>query len=169
MSIDLPIHPTPAVQPAPVPNNGPYIADLVTAEITAATELGAGRVAIAAEVRHRARIGADKYGTRLQPHNGRNALADLLDEIVDGIQYARQHLAEVEEVDPDDPDLPAMRSVYTDLCSLAVAVHGHKTRHAARPLLRAAAERAEHAAELAALVEAGYAAERAIAQGASDA
>lgn len=170
MSIDLPIHPTPAVeQPTPTPNDGPLIADLVCDELTQAAHLGEGRRAVAAEVRHRKRIGMQRYGTPLQAHNGRFALADLLDELVDGVQYARQHIAEVEDVDPDDPDLPAMRGVYADLCSLAVAVHGHKVRHKARVQALAAAERAVQAAELAALVEAGYAADRAAGQETGDA
>lgn len=170
MSIDLPPHPTPAdEQPPPTPNDEPHIADIVCADLTRSAHLGAGRRAIAAEVRHRKRLGIQRYGTPLQAHNGRFALADLLDELVDALQYARQHLVEVEGTDPDDPDLGAMRTVYADLCSLAVAVHGHKVRRVARNQLLAERERAEQAAQLAALVEAGYAAARHAAQESGDA
>lgn len=33
--------------------------------------------------------GAEKYGTRLQPHNGRDFLLDLYEELLDAVVYAR--------------------------------------------------------------------------------
>jgi len=38
--------------------------------------------------------GLKKYGTRLQTHNGRDALVDLYEELVDATQYARQVIEE---------------------------------------------------------------------------
>lgn len=38
-------------------------------------------------IRSRRNFGLEKYGTKLQPFNGRNNLEDALDEIVDGLVY----------------------------------------------------------------------------------
>jgi hypothetical protein len=40
--------------------------------------------------------GVEKYGTRLQPHNGRSFIKDLLDELLDAIVYAEGALYEIE-------------------------------------------------------------------------
>jgi len=42
----------------------------------------------------RAAMGAAKYGTRLRAHNGRDALIDLYQELLDALVYARQYLEE---------------------------------------------------------------------------
>lgn len=60
-------------QPDPKPNNNPAIIDLVVAEFMA-----------------RDRLGRERYGTRLQAGNGRDALRDALDEALDLVQYLRQ-------------------------------------------------------------------------------
>lgn len=65
------------VQPLPVVNDAPAIADLVLADIRARDEFG-----------------ASKYGTRLQPHNGRDALMDAYQEALDLVFYLRQALEE---------------------------------------------------------------------------
>lgn len=46
------------------------------------------------DIEDRAKVGAIKYGTRLQPHNGRDALLDLYQELLDGAQYIRQAIYE---------------------------------------------------------------------------
>lgn len=66
-----------AEQPAPTKNDRPAVWDLVKADFDARDELGAKR-----------------YGTRLQPHNGRDALRDMYEEILDAAVYARQMLYE---------------------------------------------------------------------------
>ncbi len=42
----------------------------------------------------RARMGEAKYGTRLKAHNGRDALVDLYQELLDAWVYLRQHIEE---------------------------------------------------------------------------
>lgn len=64
-------------QPLPVTNNGPCIQDLVIADIET-----------------RKAVGLRRYGTVLQPHNGRNALLDAYEEAIDLAVYLRQLLYE---------------------------------------------------------------------------
>ena len=53
---------------------------------------------IIAEVRSRAESGKANYGTYLQPHNGRNAMQDLKEELLDAAHYAEQHINEVADL-----------------------------------------------------------------------
>lgn len=64
-------------QPMPTKNNGPCIQDLVIADIET-----------------RKAIGLQRYGTLLQPFNGRDALRDAYEEALDLCQYLRQALEE---------------------------------------------------------------------------
>lgn len=64
-------------QPRSVPSDGPAIVDLVVSDL-----------------RERAQHGEAKYGVRLQPHNGRVALVDLYQELLDAVQYIRQEIEE---------------------------------------------------------------------------
>jgi hypothetical protein len=64
-------------QPAPKPTSGPAVWDLVVADMHARDELGRQR-----------------YGTPLQPHNGRDALLDAYQEALDLAVYLRQALYE---------------------------------------------------------------------------
>jgi len=66
-------------QPPPVNNGLPAMWDLVMADM-----------------KERDRVGRDRYGTPLQPHNGRHALKDAYAEILDLIVYFRQHIYEQE-------------------------------------------------------------------------
>lgn len=61
----------------PVKNDGPCIQDLVIADIE-----------------RRKAIGLERYGTLLQPFNGRDALRDAYEEALDLCQYLRQVLEE---------------------------------------------------------------------------
>jgi hypothetical protein len=65
------------VQPTPVHNDGPRIVDLVVDDLKA-----------------RAEVGHKRYGTYLQPNNGRDALLDAYQEILDLAKYIRQELYE---------------------------------------------------------------------------
>lgn len=67
-------------QPAPKPNTLPAIWDLVIEEM-----------------RHRDRIGRQRYGTPLQPFNGRDALTDAFQEALDLVVYLRQAIYEREQ------------------------------------------------------------------------
>jgi|GEM_PF-6547068 len=46
----------------------------------------------------RARTGRKKYGTRLKPHNGRNALVDAYQEALDLACYLRQAIEENQDI-----------------------------------------------------------------------
>lgn len=59
-------------QPAPKPNNLPAVWDLVMIDMLI-----------------RDRQGAEKYGTRFQPHNGRDMLRDAYEEALDLAVYLR--------------------------------------------------------------------------------
>lgn len=54
------------------------------------------------ELRRRANIGLQTYGVPLMTHNGRNALRDILDEVLDAMKYMTQHERERAESMIDD-------------------------------------------------------------------
>jgi hypothetical protein len=64
-------------QPLPTQNDGPCVQDLVIADIE-----------------QRKVVGLQRYGTLLQPHNGRDALRDAYEEAIDLCQYLRQAIEE---------------------------------------------------------------------------
>jgi len=64
-------------EPAPTKNNLPAVWDLVITDMQS-----------------RDQFGLDKYKTRLQPHNGRDALVDVYQEILDAAVYIRQLIYE---------------------------------------------------------------------------
>lgn len=64
-------------QPRAIPNEGPFVWDLVLADM-----------------RQRDQLGERKHGTRLQPHNGRDVLMDAYQEALDLAVYLRQALYE---------------------------------------------------------------------------
>ena len=66
-----------ADQPPPVRNAYPAIQDLVIADMA-----------------ERKRVGIARYGTALQPHNGRDALVDAYQESLDLTMYLRQMIYE---------------------------------------------------------------------------
>ena len=67
-------------QPAPTPNDGTPIWELVIADMHARDALGRKR-----------------YGMPLQANNGRDALQDLYEELLDAVVYTRQVLEERDE------------------------------------------------------------------------
>lgn len=50
--------------------------------------------AVIRDIVERREVGIKRYGTPLQPHNGRDALRDLYEELLDGAMYARQLMLE---------------------------------------------------------------------------
>ena len=64
-------------QPTPTPNDKPAVWDLVQKDMAA-----------------RDALGAERYGTRLQPHNGRDAMRDAYEEVLDLCVYLRSVLYE---------------------------------------------------------------------------
>ena len=69
-------------QPDPTPNDGTPIWDLVIADMHA-----------------RDALGRERYGTPLQAHNGRDALRDAYDEVLDLAAYLRQAIEERKDVE----------------------------------------------------------------------
>jgi hypothetical protein len=65
------------IEPKPVQNQHPATWDLVMADMRARDEFG-----------------AKKYNTRLQPHNGRDQLADAYQEALDLVVYLRNEIYE---------------------------------------------------------------------------
>lgn len=66
---------------------------------------------------NRARFGYEKYGTYLHPHNGRSALIDLRDELLDAQMYAMQFAMEEGNGDVTGDHLGIMVGVSTALAS----------------------------------------------------
>lgn len=64
-------------QPDPTPNDLPAVWELVVKDM-----------------QERDAVGARRYGTRLQPHNGRDALRDAYEEALDLAVYIRQAIYE---------------------------------------------------------------------------
>lgn len=52
---------------------------------------------VIADIQERVEAGKEKYGTLLQTHNGRSALWDLYQELIDACMYIRQRLLEEEQ------------------------------------------------------------------------
>lgn len=64
-------------EPAPIQNNHPAIWDLLIKDM-----------------QDRDQFGVNKYGTHLQPNNGRSALLDAYQEVLDLAVYLRQAIYE---------------------------------------------------------------------------
>lgn len=71
-------------EPPPATNNNPCAADVLAAYILDAKY----PAQIAKDVMARKAFGLKKYGTALQPCNGRNNLMDLYQELIDAAKYA---------------------------------------------------------------------------------
>ncbi len=77
LSVSQPTKQRPGDQPLPVANDLPHVADSLVEFVLA-----------------RKRVGVERYGTALQPHNGRDALRDAFEESVDLATYLAQCLIE---------------------------------------------------------------------------
>jgi len=81
------------VQPMPTGNG-------IDVAVEAAKDIRAmGLDNIAEDTEARIRLGEKKYGTRLKAHNGRDAMLDLYQEVLDGINYAKQLVIENKDDD----------------------------------------------------------------------
>lgn len=123
-------------QDLPEHNDGPSAHDLVIRDLLSRDprwDLSYGearhlRDRAAEGLRHRKEIGLARYGTILQPFNGRDSLRDLHDELMDASVYARNRMLEVPE---DGLEWALLAEVYDDLVSNLVKVQ--RMRDAARP------------------------------------
>jgi hypothetical protein len=76
-------------QSAPVASDGPEVWPLVIADVEAVWPGEAGPLLIS-DMRARDALGRERYGVPLQAGNGRDALRDLYEEVLDACAYARQ-------------------------------------------------------------------------------
>jgi hypothetical protein len=107
-------------EPAPLPERAelPHVADMVHNDI--GLFLGGG--AICRDVMARKAEGMKKYGTPLQPFNGRSAIMDLYQELLDAANYMRQHI--YENSNGDRWGLPnEMLTKYRSLLELIQFIH----------------------------------------------
>jgi hypothetical protein len=111
-------------QPLPVPNDGPSMHDLAADDIRrrhpggTAPEIGE----TVADLMARKQLGLERYSSLLQAGNGRDALRDLHEELLDALVYCRQWL---EENDGDGRRWPAgeaMRTLYRSLMTHVLTV-----------------------------------------------
>lgn len=79
----------PGDQPLPVPNDGRSMHDLVGEDLVAMWPPRQVAVIIG-DLQARKRLGLERYGSLLQAHNGRSALRDLYEELLDAAVYAKQ-------------------------------------------------------------------------------
>ncbi len=49
------------------------------------------------DITERVKVGVERYGEPLKPHNGREALVDLYQELIDAVMYTRQRITEENE------------------------------------------------------------------------
>lgn len=54
--------------------------------------------AVIADIETRKAVGLERYGTLLQPHNGRDALQDAYEEAIDLAMYLKQAILERESL-----------------------------------------------------------------------
>lgn len=79
-------------QPMPVATDGPHIHDLVVADVR---DSGLSRaLQVALDVARRKQVGVARYGQPLQAHNGRDALRDAYEEVLDLLVYLKQYQQE---------------------------------------------------------------------------
>jgi hypothetical protein len=84
---------------------------------------------LADDIHKRAEMGKQKYGTLLKPFNGRNALTDLYQEVLDAIVYMRQVLYEDSYGKPVDEDSlegvysnSILEDIYSELINIASTI-----------------------------------------------
>ena len=82
-------------QPAPIANDWPEVWPEVIEIARFAWSARAPELPqILLDMAERDQLGRARYGTPLQPHNGRDALVDLYQELLDAAAYAGQGLLE---------------------------------------------------------------------------
>jgi len=84
-------------QPDPIPNDLPASWDLVVEDFTALYPDAQGASQMVSDMRERDQFGHDKYGVRIQPHNGRDNLIDAYQELLDSLVYFRSSLFEQDD------------------------------------------------------------------------
>lgn len=105
-------------EPAPTKNEHPCTADMAAGYI--AENWGTSGRKVVADIMARKEFGLKKYGTPLQPFNGRNTLNDLYQELVDGIKYATSAIFESKL--GDSATFNSLASLRLDLVKAAIKI-----------------------------------------------
>lgn len=115
-------------QPMPAySGEGPCAQDLVIRDLTSRDlrwDLSYGaarriRDMVCEDLDARKKVGLERYGTLLRPHNGRDMLRDLYEELMDASAYARARLMEAPE---DGLEWPLLAEVYDRIVTDMVLV-----------------------------------------------
>jgi hypothetical protein len=107
----------PGDQPLPKPGTGPDIQSLVIEDLQGRRNPSAQRVS--GDIASRRLVGIERYGTALEANNGRDAVRDLYEELLDGATYARQVIEE------GAAPLLFRVGVYEELLGLCLRVRAH--------------------------------------------
>lgn len=93
---------TPAARPQPLPTTGRSSSHVLPDVLCHARLADDDPLArqVRADLIERAEAGLRKYGAYLTTHNGRDALWDWYQELLDGVMYARQANLERDDRDP---------------------------------------------------------------------
>lgn len=100
-------------EPMPVRNDLPAMWPQVMADVDILTtndftdadgDLIPARVAVLVDMRDRDRVGLERYGTQLQPFNGRDNLVDAYQELLDACVYLRTAIYEEHENTGEMPE-----------------------------------------------------------------
>lgn len=85
-------------QPDPIPNHHPALWDLIISDMKGRDELG-----------------LKNYGTRLQPFNGRSAIKDVYEELLDGMVYLKQLQIELHTISSQIKEVADMMAEQTEV------------------------------------------------------
>lgn len=107
-------------EPPPTPNAHPPVWDALIAEIECHHETPAA-IAMLDDMRARDAVGRERYGTPLQPWNGRDALVDAYQEALDLAVYVKQAQLENGE---RGPNWGALERALTNAVRAAVTLKG---------------------------------------------
>lgn len=122
-------------QPAPSRNDHPATWDLVLEDLKDVTFENTSQEEafqrFLDNIKARDAFGLSKYGTRLQPFNGRSATRDAYEEAFDGIAYSRTKLFELEKTLHDISGeslmlLNSWRMIYNQFLDLALKINHMK-------------------------------------------
>jgi hypothetical protein len=106
-------------QPLPIVNDYPFIHDLVIVDFER-DRIAAGDATldrVIEDVRGRKDLGTKRYGTALQPFNGRDVLRDFYEELLDAAAYFRQELYE-HDISPMAGPLDRRHAMYKNIRAL---------------------------------------------------
>ena len=81
-------------QAPPIPNDEPAVWPAVIGNLLANTPQGTLALSVATDMADRDQMGFERYGTHLQPYNGRDNLLDAYQELLDASVYLKAHLLE---------------------------------------------------------------------------